>query len=221
MEGGGARDLDNQVAVIEKKLEKAYEDRETAYQTAGQYIYNLAQYAAEVAPKKHEPLLVFRAMCGYAEVQFKERRGVSNLKQALPVWTVYKSNISAGFSFGLDPRDFTTEWEFRKALNEARAPSLSHEVTKLPSDAVTKPQRMTQEVATDVFRQTTISQPLQTLLARLVLEADYIRKNREEEAIAILRRALGELNELLDMRRVKDSDTRDALEKPVRLRRAA
>jgi hypothetical protein len=84
-----------------------------------------------------------------------------------------------------------------------------------------RPQRVTKEIASEAVKQTTISQPLQVLLARLFLEADYIHKSREAEAITILRQALGALNELIDMRRVKDDETRDALEKPVRLPRAA
>src|SRR5690606_2165485 len=130
---------------------------------------------------------------------------------ALPVWAVYKSNICTGFAFGLDPRDHETEWEFRKAVAERRAPeSPSHGVTQRPSDQVTqeaapvRPQRTTAPVVESFVSRTTIAPPLQLLLTRLVLEADHIRKGKEDEAAAILREALERISVLLDKRRIKD-----------------
>src|SRR5690606_14490578 len=107
-------------ALAIENTRKAYEELEAVEQKCSSYIFGLAQFAAETCPKKKQPAELFGALCAYAEVQYKERFNVVNLKEALPVWSVYKSNILAGMRLGLNPKDYSSEWELRKATADKR-----------------------------------------------------------------------------------------------------
>lgn len=197
----------------------------TAGARASSYIYGLAQFAVEVCPKKYRPDDVFDAMCAYAEAKLKEKHDVQNLKDALPCWATYKSNIMGGLRAGLDPHEFPTEWEFRKAGMEARlsvidtknavedrrlvteSPRADSQVTKLPTRLHIEPVRK-------FMRATSIASPLKLVLAQIMVEADYVKKGKEHEAEEILNTAHEALLELVDKRRIKDDATRLAIAPP-------
>lgn len=218
---------------------KAYHDPESglklreeqlavASSRASSYIYGLAQFAMEVCPKKYRPDEVFGAMCAYAEAKLKEKHEVNNLEDALPCWKTFKSNIMGGLRVGLDPHEFSTEWQFRKAGMEARlsvidtknaaedrrlvTESRGHEER---SDPVTKlPTRLHIEPVRKFMRATSIASPLKLVLAQIMVEADYVKKGKEAEAEEILNTAHEALLELVDKRRIKDDATRLALAPP-------
>jgi hypothetical protein len=198
------------------------------------YIFRLAQFAQDNSPRRtHRPHELFAAMCSYAEARLKENHNVENLKEALPCWATYKTNILSGMKGGLDPNDYQTEWEFRKAAIEARFSLIEtkeavaqREFAKRPADEdaelegrgneVTKlPTKLRIEPTRKFFRATSIASSLKLLLAQLVVEADYIKKGYEDEAEAILREAREKLAALVDKRKIKDPATKLAIEADV------
>lgn len=197
-------------ALAIENTRKAYEELEAVEQKCSSYIFGLAQFAVEICPKKKQPAELFGALCAYAEAQYKERFNVVNLKEALPVWSVYKSNIMAGMRLGLNPQEYATEWEFRKATAEKRKPSLvtgsqSGEVTKgsvtqLPALPM-RPVRF--EQAEKAVLGLMIKSSLQQILTRLLVEAEYVKKGKEDEAQRILEEAVTKLSTLIDQRRIK------------------
>jgi hypothetical protein len=213
---------------------KAYHDEDTGLKLreqqaavagakASSYIFGLAQFAAEVCPKRYRPDDVFTALCAYAEAKLKEKHDVDNLKEALPCWATFKSNIVGGMRAGLDPQEFPTEWEFRKAGMEARISVIDTRnavadhrlVTESPSDQVTKlPTHLRIEPVRKFMRSTSIASSLKLVLAQLLASADYVKKGKEAEAEAILSEASTKLLALVDKRRVKDEATRLALAPP-------
>lgn len=195
-------------ALAIENTRKAYEELEAVEQKCSSYIFGLAQFAVETCPKKKQPAELFGALCAYAEAQYKERFNVVNLKEALPVWSVYKSNIMAGMRLGLNPMDYSTEWEFRKATAEKRKPTLvqSNEVTqgsvtRLPALPM-RPVRF-EQAEKAVLGLMIRSSSLQQLLTRLLVEAEYVKKGKEDEAEQILTEAVTRLSTLIDQRRIK------------------
>jgi hypothetical protein len=228
------------VSTIEKVWE-AYHDpkdglklREEQAAVAGakvsSHIFRLAQFAQDNCPRRYRPYEVFAAMCSYAEGTLKASHNVENLKNALPCWATYKTNILNGMQAGLDANEYKTEWEFRKATMETKFSLIDtkeavaqRQFAKGPEDArigaadeVTKlPTRLRIEPARKFFRATSIANSLKLLLAQLVVEADYVKKGYEEEAEAILREARAKLAALVDKRKIKDPATRLAIESDV------
>lgn len=202
----------------------------TAGARASSYIFNLAKYAVEVCPRKYRPHEVFSALCLYTEARLKEKHDVDNLADALPCWKTYKSNILGAMRDGLDPNDFPNHYELHKAGTQARlsvlttreeasnhrllTESLSPESPshQAPSDPVTQDSvKLKIEPVRRFIRSTSIASSLKLVLAQLVVEADYIKKGKEDEAEAILAEAREKLAALVDRRRVKDEATKLAL----------
>lgn len=189
------------LAELEDKLEQSREK-------CSQYIYGLARFA--FADKAHtEPAQMFSDMCAYAEEQFKARHGVDNVKDVLPIWSVFKSNIKRGIRAGLNPTDHTTEWEFRKATQNTMVDEATGEPAKKETNngMIRVP-----EVRTWLDR-TSIDNRLKTLLAKLVVEVEYINKKSNTEAEEVLKEAVSALSKLVDLRRIKDEPTRNAMQK--------
>lgn len=185
------------------------------------HIFGLARYAFE---NSEDPIEMFTDLCAYAEEQFKTRHNVENVKDVLPVWAVFKSNINRGLRADLDPRQFDTEWDFRKATMDqvrgnngngtadksTRAPRTpttirEPEVPEMPVPAVA-------DRVEDWVESTTIHNTLKFLVTRLVIEAEYVKKGKEKEAEKILREAIGALHRLVDRKRITDEATKAALE---------
>jgi hypothetical protein len=197
------------------------------------YIYALARFAQDNCPRRHRPHELFAAMCSYAELKLKGKYSVENLKDALPCWATYKTNILSGMRAGLDPNSHKTEWEFRKAGMEVKLSLIDTKETVGPrefskrapyedpkplerTDSVTKlPTKLRIEPTRKFFRATSIASSLKLLLAQLVVEADYIKQGYEEEAEMILREAREKLALLVDKRKIRDPATRLAVESDV------
>lgn len=194
---------------LEKKIES-----ETV--KCSRYIFGLAKYAYENYEDVEE---AFRDMCQYAEEQFKARHNVENVKDILPVWAVYKSNINRGLKAELDPREYDSEWEFRKAImDEARETgngsgqtSTQTRAPRTPS-APERPAPVNAERVEDWMETTTISTNLKFLVTQLVLETEYVKKGKEKEAEKILREAIGALKRIIDHSRITDDATKSALD---------
>lgn len=203
-------------------------EKSEAEQKCSTYIFGLAQFAAQNRPKSVSTEDMFATLCKYAESQFKDKHNVTNVEDALPVWKVFKSNINRGLRAGLDPKKFETEWEFRKATAEsagvnigARTPSHkgpiertervngNGEAASVAAPATPRPAIV--ESAEEMLETTTIRPNLRERLARLVVQAEYVKPGAEDEAEKILDEAFRKLATLIDRRRIRDSATKEAL----------
>lgn len=183
-----------------------------AEQSCSAHIYSLAQFAVKNSKNLSTATEKFQEMCSYAEAGYKDKHGVANLKDVLPVWSVYKSNIIRGMKLGLSPLDHETEGAFRIAVGEClrqAAGSSTGDVDR--TEPAKQDTRLTVEDADDLLDNTNIHEGLRQLVAQLMIEAEYVRRGREEQAQAIVRKAVAELAELVDRRRITHKPTRTAL----------
>jgi hypothetical protein len=188
---GGLHDLEQKV--------------EAATTKCSSYIFSLAQFASRQKKNIATATEHFSELCLYAETSYKTKNNVENLKDVLPVWSVYKSNILRGMRAGFDPAEYGSEGAFRNVGEPS-------ERSSVPATTPAKPnQTVTIETAGDLFGTTSIRSSMQMLLARLVVEAEFVRKGREKEAEQIVQKCVADLNALVDKRRIKDAATKAAL----------
>jgi hypothetical protein len=186
-ERGGLHDL------TERAREKA--------KGVAQHIFKLAVYAA----KQHEGDLeqaaeLFGALCKHAEAEYKERHKVVNLKETLPVWAVFKSNILGAMSDGLSPLEYRSE----HALRDARAAQNSEEEDEAPRRALPPPGRrraLPQEDVEEFLDTTTMPKPLRTLTSSIVVTLEHLRPSKRDEAEVVMRETSERLAALVDRRR--------------------
>jgi hypothetical protein len=208
------------VADLETKLAKAHEG-------CSKHIFNLAGFVTKQADDVSDGAKQFAAVCVYAEAQLKEKHDIENVKDALPVWGVYKSNILRGMRLGLDPSSFDSEGAFRAATMEevrAKGPQLVKTEDEDEDDEIphitmrpSEPRTVNIEQAEMMVESSTIIEPLKALVARLVVETEYIRKGREREAVRILTECVDALHALVDQRKIRDAATKEALVAPAAL----
>ncbi|HEY3496498.1 MAG TPA: hypothetical protein VGK73_17485, partial [Polyangiaceae bacterium] len=74
-----------------------------------------------------------------------------------------------------------------------------------------KPRVINIEDAELMVGSSTIIAPLKALVARLVVESEYIRRGKEQEAVRILTECVDALHALVDQRRIRDAATKEAL----------
>lgn len=204
---GGLRDLSDKAQKSEQKTST--------------YIYGLARHAFE-SPNQDDPDELFNAMCDYAEEQFKTRHKVDNLKEVLPPWATFKSNINRGIRLGLKPTDYPSEWELRKAVAEevsgAASGSAAQRASNTPSSPANEgPKTLSAPQADEWVETTTIHKKLRDVVTNIVVEAEFIRPESIDEAREILTRAAKELAVLIDRRRVRDPATKKAINELVAL----
>lgn len=174
---GGIRDLEDKLA----------EQRGAA----ARHIFSLAQYASEHTSDLDETMALFIAMCAYAEQKYKAMHDVLNLKEALPTWAVFKSNILRGIrEYGLDPLEYRSEGAFRVAMLKMQ------ERQSLPP-----PHRG--PAALDAMLASAIpSTSVRSLLSQLIIETAAVRRSKQQEAEEILREAMSRLRPMLDRRKI-------------------
>jgi hypothetical protein len=204
---GGIKDL-------ESKLEGAHK-------TCSSHIFNLAQFATEESDDMAGAAAYFGVLCDFAETQYKTKHKVENLREALPVWATYKSNILRAMKSGLDPNHYGSEYDLRKAHQELKEPQertprvpqgpLAPEPQTERRSPPEKPQPMVVDRVEEWVGTTTIRPTMQVLISRLIVEAEYVRKGKEGEAERILREAVEALAKLVDKRRIRDEATKAAL----------
>ena len=181
---------------------------DAADQTCASHIYSLAQFAVKNTKNLELATEKFQEMCGYAETGYKDKHKVANLKDVLPVWSVYKSNIVRGMKLGLSPLDHETEGAFRLAVGESLRESVRNIATDVAPAGTKQDSRLTVDDADTLLDSTSIHEGLRTLVAQLMIEAEYVRKGREAEAEDIVRGAVKALSELVDRRRITHKPTR-------------
>lgn len=179
-------------------LANTLEDRTV---TASEHIYGLARWAMGEHRDPAQGVQLFSAICADAEATLKARLGVKNLKDALPVWSVFKSNVMRGLRLGLDVTEHKTEWEFREAVREHVN----------ANRAAPEPKTATAEDMTEFLGSTTIAAPLQFLLTQINLEAEYVKPANVKKAQELMRTFAEDLRALIDVRRIQDDATKQLL----------
>jgi hypothetical protein len=72
-------------------------------------MYKLAVLAAQLGKSVPEyTQAYFKELCKHSEAHAKEAHAVDNLKDLLPCWSVFKSEINRAIEGGLDPKDFNS-----------------------------------------------------------------------------------------------------------------
>lgn len=182
-----------------RELETALDEKRGA---AAKHVYGLAVFASEQHKKRNDAIALFLAMCAYAEAQYKAEREVANLKDALPTWAVFKSNILRGIrEYGLDPRDHRSEGAFRVAMQKAEPAERSvaaAKVIQLPA----APHVAGHNDIEKFLATTTVRPTLRTLLGQIIFECETLKPSQAKEAEAILRTAMDALAPLVDQRKV-------------------
>lgn len=174
-EKGGIRDLENKLG----------EQRGAA----ARHIFALAIYASEHAETLDEAIAQFQALCAYAEARYKQEHDVVNLKEALPTWAVFKSNILRGMrEYGLDPIEYRSEGAFRVAMQKAMGPK-----------ALPPPEKASIEKA---LESTVTYDPVRRLLAQIIFECEALKRSKHKDAEQVLREAMDKLAALVDQRKV-------------------
>lgn len=198
---GGLRELQTQVDVLE--------------QGCAGHIYSLALFAVKQSKKLSVAGDRFGEMCLYAEAGYKKKHEVENLKDVLPVWSVYKSNILRGMKLGIDPTNFDSEGAYRLAVGESLRAAVHAVATPVERTSPAKQDsRLTAEDADDLLDSTNIHEGLRAQVAKLVIEAEYVKRGKEKEAEAIVATAVEALSTLIDRRRM-DKPTRTAISASV------
>ena len=186
-EKGGVRDLQEKVS-------------EQLGSTA-KHIFALAIWASEQSKTLNEAIAMFLGMCAWAEAQYKQEHDVSNLKDALPTWAVFKSNILRGMrDFDLDPVEYRSEGAFRVAMQKAEqkalpAPTNQHVALKTPRGPKVKR-------IEEALENTQLHDTIKLLVSQIIFECESLKRNAKPDAEAVLRDAMNRLQPLVDPRRV-------------------
>jgi hypothetical protein len=191
-EKGGVRDT---AALLTEKLE-----------SASRHVFSLAVYAAKNTTDITEAGRVFVEMCNYAEDSYKKEHEVDNLREALPTWATYKSNILRGLRAGLSPLESKSEKQFRSKTMElvSRSRQDTAEVAGELEDARAGPSRLREAAEVEDFvSTTTIAPSLRQLVSQVVYAAEVIKPAMLPQAEEILREAWQKLGSLTDKRRMK------------------
>lgn len=200
-------------------LRELQEKTNEADQSCAGHIYSLALFSTKQSKNLEDAAVRFGDMCDYAEAGYKKKHEVENLKDVLPVWSVYKSNILRGMRLGLNPAEHATEGAFRTAVGESLRQAVRASTDEVDTAASGSKQdtRLTMGDADDLLDSTNIHEGLRALVAKLMIEAEYVKRGREAEAEAIVQRAVEELGELVDRRRITHKPTRSAISTSARL----
>lgn len=202
---------------------------ETQETGASSHIYGLATFASRQCQGAiEEALALFASMCTHAETKYKATWDIVNLKDELPIWSVFKSNINRGMRLGLDPCNWSTERAYRGAVaakvreallgkdeDRAKPGGARGEPAVIEAEVVGAAPRLEGKVTmaevTEMLSETSILSGLQVLVSRLITESAYIRKGAEEQAREIIQSASDQLNQLIDRRRITDEATRSLI----------
>jgi hypothetical protein len=172
--------------------------RDTAKQLEGQVnstarvVYSLAVFASKQCETLEEAAELFREMCAYAEAEYKEQHGVDNLREALPTWATYKSNVLRGVTqYALDPVEYRSERQYRIAVDEKRGP-------RRREGPEEKPEQKDPEAIGEFLELTTMRTSLRRHVATLVHQAEIVARGKTQDAAAVLKEATDRLEPLID-----------------------
>jgi hypothetical protein len=178
----------------------------TQLESASRHVYSLAIYAAKNTTDLVAAGRLFVEMCNYAEDTYKVEHEVDNLRDALPTWATYKSNVLRGIRAGLNPLEHKSEKAFRSKTMEqiSRSRQDVEAVTAELEDARAGPPKLRGEDEIEEFvGTTTVADPLKQLVAQVVYAAEIVKPAMLEQAEEILREAWQKLGALTDKRRMR------------------
>jgi hypothetical protein len=175
--------------------------------SAAKHVYSLAQFASKAHPGNLETAAaLFGTMCLYAENEYKREHEVENLREALPTWATFKSNVLRGLRLGLDPREFKTEKIFRSRTMEAisRTRGEPEQLSDLRDDSARDgpPKQLDEAEIEDFVATTTVPETLRQLLSQVVYAVEVVKPARIRQAEEILRETWQKLGALTDKRRI-------------------
>lgn len=172
-------------------------------ESASRHVFAIARYAARAHPKStEEAAQMFVLMCEYAEQTYKKEHEVENLREALPTWATYKSNVLRGLRAGLNPLEHKTEKVFRSKTMEMVSRTRTHEAPTNGARAG-PPRVVPQDELVNMVSSSAIPDVLKQLVAQVVYAAEVVNTNRIEQAEEILREAWQKLGALTDKRKMK------------------
>lgn len=177
--------------------------------SAGQHVFALAKHAAKAHPKSIEKAAsMFADMCEYAEQTYKTEHDVENLREALPTWATFKSNVLRGLRAGLNPLEHKTEKVYRSKTMELVSRTRTHTGDEAASAdsgarAGSAPRMQTEEDIESMVSTTAIPDTLKQLVAQVVYAAEVVNIRRIVQAEEILREAWQKLGALTDKRKLK------------------
>lgn len=179
-----------------RQLELALDEKRGA---AARHVYALAVFAAEQHKKREDAIALYLSMCQYAEAQYKAEHEVANLKDALPTWAVFKSNILRGMrEFQLDPREHRSEGAFRVAMQKAEpAERQAASVTALPV------QRSPEQIE-DYLASTVHHDSLRVLVSQIIFQLENLKGDKPaiRAAEGVLRETMNKLQPNVDATKV-------------------
>jgi hypothetical protein len=98
------------------KMDKAYQPIAAKLEGLATGIFELCLVAAKLGKGVPEyTQAYFKEMCKSAEAHYKEAQGIDNVKDRLPCWAVFKSEINRAIDSGLNPANFDSYTAFREA----------------------------------------------------------------------------------------------------------
>jgi len=171
-------------------LRETIQQVETQAEGVSGHIYKLAVHAAKNSSSIAAGAQLFAVLCEHAERQYKADHEIDNIKDQLPVWAVFKSNILGAMRAGLSPLDHRNEHALRNA-NKATRP-----VAALERGAPTAVKALASFLAT-----TAVHSSLRKLAARTVHSLESIKSSERRQAASVLREANRKLAPLADRRR--------------------
>lgn len=174
-------------------IAEAVAEVERQVQSAGQHVYSLAVYASRQCETVDEAAKLFRDMCAFAEAKYKEQHDIENLRDALPTWATYKSNILRGITrYELDPVDYRSERQYRIAVDAKR----DKDRTRRPREG--PPEIKTPDEIGEFLQTTTVRNSLVGPVAELVFHVEALAHGKTQEALKILNATLTKLEPLVD-----------------------
>jgi ribosomal protein S7 len=174
--------------------------RDTAKQLEGQVnstarvVYSLAVYASSQCETLDEAAELFRSMCAFAEAEYKQQHDVDNLREALPTWATYKSNVLRGVTqYQLDPVDYRSERQFRIAVDTKRGTARQQRE---------QPELKDPEAIDSFLEMTAIRSSLRPHVTALVHLAEVVSRGKTHDAAEVLKEATDRLTPLIDQEKL-------------------
>jgi len=109
---------DTVVHTAEKAIDRMYAGWQpiaAKMEGLAKHIYSLAVLAGQLGKNTEYTKAYFKEICKAAESHLKEVTEMDNLKDALPCWAVFKSEINRALDGNLMPTDFDTYTALKSA----------------------------------------------------------------------------------------------------------
>lgn len=198
---------DMHLAYYEKGgLRDAIEHAKKKSEGVSAHIYKLATYAAKNTPDLGAALDLFGRLCKRAEATYKEVHKVENVKDAIPVWAVFKSNIGGAMRDGLSPLGYKNEHALRDARDalQQQTPVIAHKRgTPALADNSSRAAAAGPDEIEQFLAQSGVHDSLRTIASITVLNLEYVKPSKRDEAAVIMKTANDQLAQLADRRKMQ------------------